>query len=718
MKLFKRLLRILGIGVVSVGLLLVAADLLSHAVAWRFAVLKQKVSGKIPEIPFPMLLRWLRPDSPINLRHLATDPNVNSGIRNPYEGPNPIAVGARTYRQTCAECHGDNARGRTGPNLVASMGRLTDWAFFSTVKWGRPRTIMIPQPLSDVEIWQVGAFLRQSALDAAVGQKASEAGVPSFSPVSSDMLLSAGQSGDWLTYAGNYAGYRHALQKQITRSNIRHVRLAWAAQLPSDSPSLESSPIVVGGRMFVTESPEGVTALDAKTGAVLWEFHRPVPLNIPLCCGSQNRGVAVLGKVLFVATLDAHLLALDAATGVKLWDVEVADWRQGYSLTSAPLVVEDRVVVGIAGGDFGIRGFVAAYSASDGAPQWKFYTIPGPGEPGHETWGNASWDHGGVAAWATGSYDPALGLLYWGTGNPDPVFNAKGRLGNNLYANSVVALEARTGLLRWYYQFTPADDHDWDATQQPVLADIEWQGQTRPALFLANRNAFFYALDRKTGQFLLAKPFAKQTWNSGFTPDGQPILAPNSHPSKSGTVISPPAGGATNWWSPSFDPQRRLLFVPSVDSADVFFEDEVPTFHKGRPFTASGFERPSNQPMTLAVRAIDVSTGLLRWNSLLAAGGSEVRGEMGGVLSTAGDLVFAGFGYEFFALDADTGARLWTTPLGGMVHAAPISYTLADSQYVAIIGGRTLFVFTLPTEDKRTDSRVSPAKTNSKSDRR
>jgi alcohol dehydrogenase (cytochrome c) len=711
MKLFRRLLLIFAIGVVSVVLLVGAAALVSHAVAWRLAVVKAKLSGKIPEIPLSLLLKWLRPDSPMNLRRLAVVPNVNSGILlNPYGDAGPAVAGAKHYRQICAECHGDNARGRTGPDLLAALGRMTDWSFFSTVKWGRPKTIMMPQPLSDVEICEVAAFLRQSAIDASVGQKSLIAGFTPFPSVSKEMLLSAGQSGDWLTYAGNYAGYRHAVQSQINRSNIKRVRLAWAAQLPSDSPSLESSPIVVAGRMFVTESPEGVTALDAKSGTVLWEFHRPVPSNIPLCCGSQNRGVAILGKTVFIATLDAHLLALDAATGAKIWDVEVADWRQGYSMTGAPLVVDDRVVVGIAGGDFGIRGFITAYSASDGTPQWKFYTVPGPGDPGHETWGDDSWQHGGVATWNTGAYDPSLGLIYWGTGNPDPVFNAKGRQGNNLYANSVVALDAQTGRLRWYYQFTPADDHDWDSTEQPVLADIEWQGQTIPALFLANRNAFFYALDRKIGRFLLAKPFAKQTWASGFTADGRPIPLPNSHPSRSGTLISPAAGGATNWWSPSFDPVRRLLFVPSVDASDIFFEDEVPNFHKGRPFTASGFERPANQPMTLAVRAIDVSTGEVRWSSLLAAGGSEVRGEMGGVLSTGGDLVFAGFGYEFFALDADTGARLWTTPLGGMVHAPPISYTFTDQQYFAIIGGRTLFVFSLPSEDKGTGERVLSAK--------
>jgi len=270
----------------------------------------------------------------------------------------------------------------------------------------------------------------------------------------------------------------------------------------------------------------------------------------------------------------------------------------------------------------------------------------------------------------------------------------------------------RTGQLRWHFQFTPSDEHDWDSAQQPVLANIEWQGQQIPALLFANRNAFFYALDRRTGRFLFAKPFAKQTWASGIGPDGRPIPMSNAHLSQSGILISPSAGGATNWWSPSFDPQRKLLFVPAIDAADVYFED-IPSFRKGIAFTGGGAERPSNQPMILAVRAIDVSTGELRWDSTLAGGGSEVRGAMGGVLSTNGDLVFAGYGYEFFALDADTGAKLWITPLGGMISSPPISYALGDQQYIAIVGGRTLFVFALPLEDQGAGARALPTKTKS-----
>jgi len=711
LKLIKRLLQIFVIGALSVALLSMVAGLASTSVAWRLKLLKLKLFGEVPEIPFPLLLKWMRPGSPVNLHHLSEVPNMNASVTNLFTDAASAAAGGRNFGRICSQCHGDDALGRTGPNLIAAIGNMPDWKFFSTVKWGRPKTIMTAQPLTDLEIWQVCAFLRQSALDAAVGKKDTDAKIASFQPVSPDMLLSAGQTGDWLTYAGNYAGYRHGIQNQITRQNIQHARLAWAAQLPSDDGFQESSPIVVGDRMFVTEPPEGVTALNAKTGAILWQFHRPIPRNIPLCCGSPNKGVAVLGKNIYVATFDAHLLALDAATGAKIWDVEVADWHQGYSMTGAPLAIDDRIVIGVAGGDFGIRGFLTAYSASDGAQQWKFYTVPGPGQPGHETWPGDSWEHGGAATWTTGSYDPVLGLVYWGTGNPDPVFNLKSRPGDNLYSCSVIALDPRTGELRWYYQFTPSDDHGWDATQQPILSDITWQGHSIPALFLANRNGFFYALDRKTGRFLFARPFAKQTWASGFTQDGHPVILPGAHSTPTGAIVSPPSNGATNWWPPSFDVKRNLLFVPSVDSADLYFNIEGQTYHAGRSFLASGFQRAHNQPATLAVRAIDVSTGQLRWDSTLEIGGGEVPGEMGGVLSTDGDLVFAGHGDEFDAFDADTGEKLWDTALGGVVHAAPISYTVADRQYIAVFAGRALFVFALPPEDLRTGALIAPKKT-------
>jgi len=715
MKVAKRVGQIFVIGALAAVLVCGVGSVVSPKVAWRVRLLTLKLTGRIPEIPLLQLLEWMRPRSPVKLERLAYVPNVGASITNSFTDEESAAAGAQIFGRVCASCHGDDARGRTGPNLLAAITSLDDWQFFSTVRWGRPNTIMVPQPLSDRQIWDVGAFLRQTALDASIGKSDSATKLVGFPAVSPQMLQASGEKGDWLTYAGNWAGYRHAVEDQIDRRNVGQLRLAWAAQLPYDGSYQESSPIVDGDRMIVTEGGDGVTALDAANGTLLWQFRRPVPSGVPTCCGQPNRGVAVLGKNVYVATFDAHLLALDGATGSKVWDATVADWHQGYSMTGAPLALGDRIIVGVAGGDFGARGFIAAYSASDGRLLWKFYTVAGPGDPGRDSWGGDSWKHGGGATWVTGAYDPALHLIYWGTGNPAPDFNTSSRPGDDLYTCSVVAVDDRTGKLRWYFQFTPRDDHNWDSNEQPVLVDIPWQGQTTPALLFANRNGFLYALDRRTGRFLYGKPFAKQTWASGLTAGGRPIELPGAHPTPTGRVISPASDGATSWWSPSFDPQRNELFIPSVDSADRYFDVEEPDYREGSLFAGSGFVRAHDALTTVAVRAFDAATGEERWSSTLEVGGGEVSGEMGGLLSTAGNLIFSGHGNEFDALDADTGKVLWRVRLGGVLHAAPISYLVDGRQYVAIFSGRTLFVFGLPREQ---DMVATPVESTSHRSRR
>lgn len=698
MKIAKRLLAIILLPVVILLVTAAASSYASAEVAWRLAIVKYKLTGKIPELPFNLLLRWIRPGSPVYLGGLAVHPNVNEGVVNLLSDPQSVAAGAKVYGRICVECHGDNAAGRTGPSLVNAVTSMTDWKFFSTVKWGRPRTIMMAQPVSDLEIWQVNTFIKKTALDIALARRNISAELAPVTPVTREMLLSSNRSNDWIVHAGNYFSHRHSLHSQITRQNVQNLRLTWATQLNSHDPSLESTPIVADGRMFVTHSPEGVTALNVANGETLWEFHRPVPDNIPLCCGAQNRGVAIWNDTLLVPTLDAHLIALDANSGRKLWDTEVGDWHEGYSMTGAPLVVDDRVIVGVGGGDFGIRGLVAAYSAKDGSLLWRCYTIPAPGEPGNETWTGDAWKHGGGATWTTGSYDPQLGLLFWGTGNPAPVFTTNTRERGSLFGNSVLAIDINTGKIRWYYQFTPADDHDWDATQQIILADVPVNGETRQGLFQANRNGFFYALDRTNGHFLFAKPFAKQTWASGFTPEGRAIVREDSHPTRSGTIVWPAAGGATNWWPSSFDPRRKLLFVPSVDAASIYFHDREPQFEVGKNFGGSSYQRTANVPVTIAIRAIDVTSGSIRWQLMLAQGNNDVRGEMGGLLSTDGNLVFGAYAGKFFALDADTGLRIWDTPLGALIHAPPVTYMVRGAQYVSLVAGREVFTFSLPSE--------------------
>jgi alcohol dehydrogenase (cytochrome c) len=689
----KRRLFVVLLGALAItGSSLVIAALSIPDLNWRMRVVAAKLTGRLPEIPIANLVAWLAPESPIYLERLAENPNAHSAISNMFTGAESVAQGKKLFAKHCSTCHGDDALGRAGPNLLKSVSANTDWSFFSTVKWGREGTSMLGQPLDDREIWQVHAFLRDRALEAAHSASV-KAGAISRSFASASEIPASSQTSDlWLTYAGNHAGHRHTSLTKIDKETVRDLKLAWTAQLrPSDTP-LEVSPIVSGGLIFVTQSQDGVVALDARTGEQVWEYRRPVPDKLPLCCGSPNRGAAILGDTLCFTTLDAHLIALDASTGRERWNVKVAEYRDGYSMTGAPLAVKDRVIVGVAGGEYGIRGFLAAFDAATGRLLWKFYTVPGPGEAGHDTWAGDSWRTGGAPPWHIGAYDPELDLVLWGVGNPSPPFSDANRKGDNLYSNSVVALDAASGRLRWHYQFSPNDQHDWDATQQPMLAEITWQGQSRKAVLWANRNGFYYAIDRRTGEFLFATPFVKQTWASGFDPMGRPIVLANSAPKPTGALVWPAVGGATNWWSPSYDSERRLVFVPYVEAASIYFKGDA-TVEKGTLHEGSSTQFAANQPAIAGVKAIDSSTGRIRWDAQLARGASEVLRVVGGVLSTASGVVFAGYRDEFLAFDADTGAVLWRVRLGARVSGAPISYAVQGQQFVAVAAGNSVFVF-------------------------
>lgn len=692
--------RVVLMGLVFVAALVAWAALAiisSDALAWRARVVRAKLLGELPELPLADFVRWLAPESPVYLGDLAKNPNVVSAITNFISGKDSVERGARLYGTSCSSCHGDGGRGKSGPDLVSFIGNNTDWTFFAAVKWGRPGTAMSAQPLADREIWETHAYLKQRLLDTS-----STEGTPAMAAqikVEAASILESGKRpNEWLTFAGNYAGHRHSHLSSISKQNVRKLRIAWVAQLRSTNEFLEASPIVASNLVFVTESPDGVVALDAATGKKVWEFRRPVPTNLPLCCGPVNRGVAILNDSVFVGTLDAHLVALNASTGRKKWETRVADFRDGYSMTGAPLALGDRVVVGVAGGEFGIRGFIAAYAASDGRLLWKFNTVPGPGEAGHDTWAGDSWKTGGAPTWTTGAYDANLNLLYWGVGNPAPPFQSKERAGANLFSNSVVALDSGSGELRWHYQFTPGDEHDWDAVQQPVLAEIPWQGQPRAALLWANRNGFFYAIDRQTGQFLFARPFAKQTWAAGFTPDGHPIVRPEAKSSRKGTLVSPAVGGATNWWPPSYDAGRRLMYVPTIDAASIYFASEVHVAKGERAWEGSTSIFSGNQSALASIRAIEAGTGNVRWEAPLERG-ADITHFVGGVLSTAGGVVFAGYYHEFLAFDSDTGRTLWRIRLGARLNAPPVAYAVGRTQFIAVIAGNTLFALSLPPMD-------------------
>ena len=515
-------------------------------------------------------------------------------------------------------------------------------------------------------------------------------GLPFFSPVTWDRLVNAAdEPHNWLMYSGTLDSQRFSRLDQINTGNVSNLELKWAHHIPQLDRN-ETTPLVVDGVMFITESPSNLTAVDAASGRPYWRYEHELPDNLRVCCGRNNRGVAILGETLYMSTLDAHLVGIDALSGSLLWNTEVADHESGYSKTAAPLIVKDKVVTGIAGGEFGIRGFLDAYNAETGAREWRTHTIPGPDHPDNRTWAGDSWRTGGSPTWITGSYDPELDLIYWGTGNPGPDYNGEIRGGDNLYADSVLALDGDTGEMAWYFQFTPHDVHDWDAIQIPVLADVEIGGESRKAMLWANRNAFYYTLDRETGEFLVGKPYARQTWAEGLDENGRPIRRPNMLPSAEGTLVSPTAGGGTNWWSPAFSPRTGLLYVNAFDGeAEFFIRDE--DYTAGDLFTGGGTDAPLPiDNYVSAIRALDPVTGDLRWEFPIKA---RTRA---GVLATAGDIVFSGSvdGY-FYALDAVTGEELWHIALGGRMNASPMTYAVDGQQFVTMPAGNVVYTFAL-----------------------
>ena len=497
---------------------------------------------------------------------------------------------------------------------------------------------------------------------------------------------------NWLTYSGNNMGQRYSPLTQVTPQNVQNLELAWLWQARSVE-KFEATSIALDGMLYTVQAPNDIVALDAATGRPRWTFlYRNLPEGRN-CCGQVNRGLAILGETLFMGTLDAHILAVDAKSGTLLWKTKVAEASQRYAITHAPLVIKDKVLVGTAGGDGGAPGIIAAFDAKTGQEVWRFHTIPEPGEPGNDTWSGDSWKKGGAAVWNTGAYDPESNLTYWGTGNPAPDWDGRERLGDNLYSNCVVALDADTGKLKWYYQFTPHDEMDYDATQVPVLADLNWQGRPRKVMLWANRNGLMYVLDRTSGEFLLGKPFAKVNWMDGFDEKGRPKRVPGMGPSKEGTLIMPTVNGATNWYPPSYSPRTELFYIPGWENTgSIAIEGGRPQTIGDLPAGAPNLvinDRPENQGYGF-VRAFDMKTGDQKWEYKM----SDVT--YAGVLSTASDLVFSGGreGY-FYALNARTGQQLWRMALGGQVNSGPMSFMVDGKQYIAVAAGGSLFAFRL-----------------------
>jgi alcohol dehydrogenase (cytochrome c) len=497
----------------------------------------------------------------------------------------------------------------------------------------------------------------------------------------------AKEPGNWLTYSGNLAGHRHSLLSEITPANVAGLKVKWAYQFRNDGN--QTSPVVVDGVMYVT-SPNRAAALDVRTGRELWTWERPIPKDYQsIGFGQVNRGPAILDDKLYIATLDCFLVALDLKTGQQRWASKVEDYKPGYSMTLAPLAIPGKIVVGVSGGEAGIRGFVDAYDASSGARAWRFFTIPAPGEPGNDSWAGDSWKTGAGSTWVTGAFDPELNLVYWGIGNPGPDWNGDNRKGDNLYTCSFVALDGDTGKLKWHFQFTPHDTHDWDAAHVPMLIDARAGGRMRKLIVNPNRNAFYYVLDRVTGQYLAGRAYAKQTWASGLDDNGRPIVIPGTEPNEAGNLVYPALNGATIWFSPSYSPTTNLVYVATREAGATYFKREA-DYKPGTFFAGGGERRIPESEQWGAVRALEPASGKQAWEFKL------LSPPWTGVMSTAGGLVFSGSNEgNIFALDARTGKPLWNFHSGGRVSSNPISFTVDGRQHIAVAANRVLYVFGL-----------------------
>jgi len=672
-----------GVGVGALG-----TDVLS----WRIKAYGKKMLGELPELTWSELVEMTIPSDSYGLgAHFKEGRSLNAVIDNPHDADSDISEGERLFAGYCALCHGADGSGGPAPSLRRASYNRGDssFAIYRLIRDGIPQTAMVAAPFDADQRWQIVGYLRSLQQGRAARFEAKELDP---AQVTKDELMSAGTHADeWLTYSGNLKGWRYSRLAEITPQNVSALRPVWKREFPSDVPVQSSTPLALDGRLLVSESPSNVVALDARTGEFLWRYEHALPANLPVCCGPINRGVAVSGDLVFVAALDAELVALDINTGTVQWRSRVGEPAEGYTMTVAPLTFRDLVVVGVSGGEFGIRGFIVAYDARTGAERWRFNTIPGPGEPGHETWPDDVWRTGGGPTWVTGSYDAELDLLFWGVGNPAPEFQGAVRAGDNLYTNSVVALRGATGELVWHFQFTPHDEHDWDANQTPILAELDIDGSTRRVVCVANRNGYYYVLDRETGKFLKGVPFVRQNWNAGLDETGRPTKVEAGDLSASGRLTYPGLAGGTNWYPQAYDPKLQLVFVHSNDQGSIFTQAPVERldYRPGEFYLGSG-AAVMDEP-NFSVRALRAATGESAWT--YQEGAPKAANGVTGLLATEGGLVFGGLGGRLFALDSSTGRELWSQFLGGSTQAPPISFSLDGRQVVAVWAGRTLHLF-------------------------
>jgi alcohol dehydrogenase (cytochrome c) len=673
---------------------------------WRLQFYMKKATGGVPDLSWAEVIQGTWPGTVlegtwpgsgfIRGSMIMDGRGLDAGVENPLVSAEDEARGKELFRANCAACHGNDGNGGHAPSLAKanfSVGS-SDLALYKVLRDGIPGTAMASLDLTVEERWQIIAFLRTLSEEATASTDASIR-LPTVDVRQEDLSSARNRTDQWLTYSGALDGWRHSPLDEITPSNVSRLQLLWAHQFGAEDGNIQATPIVADKTIFITEPPNNVVALDAETGREIWKYVRRLPEELPVCCGRVNRGLAVLGNKLFLGTLDAKLVALDARTGEVQWEVEVADPSEGFSITGAPLIANDAVIVGVSGGEFAIRGFLPAYDAKTGEERWRFHTIPGPGEFGHDTWENDAWKTGGGPTWITGSFDPDLNLVYWGVGNPAPVYTGELRPGDNLFTNSVIALDATTGKLAWHFQFTPHDEHDWDSNQTPVLADLVIDGVSRKVICWANRNGFYYVLDRTNGQFLRGVPFVEVTWASGLDDAGRPILTEAANVTPAGVLAKPWVGGGTNWLPPSYDPRTQTFLVHSTESASVYTKSPIEQVSRGQSGLYVGSGSSAAEPPVNVVKALDAATGQQKWTYVAPKQGTKLDWAYSGVLSTSGGVFFSASAGVLFALDTATGEELWRAGLGAPTQATPISFSLNGSQVVAVAAGRTLFVFGL-----------------------
>jgi alcohol dehydrogenase (cytochrome c) len=638
---------------------------------------------------------------------------LGAAVALPAQNVDP---GRQAFESRCARCHGaDGNGGEMGPPIVLRLSAHADEQLMKLIHEGLPARGMPPTVIAAPESTDLVKFLRtiqrrpetrpvrRLTLQTTAGVTlAGEVLGEGFDDVqlrtddkrihllrrAGDRVREVTSDADWPTYNGDPRGNRYTDATQITKANVSRLGPRWVFTIPGANRS-QVTPVVVGGIMYVAHTNE-CFALDAGSGRQLWHYKRPKTAAL---INDVNRGVAVAGDRVFMETDDARIIAINRFTGELLWDATLEDWRKNYSATSAPLPAGNLIISGVTGGEHGANGFVAAHDQQTGKEVWRFWTVPKPGEPGSETWQGKDIDHGGAPTWFTGSYDPDLDMVYWPVGNPAKEYDGDDRKGDNLYAGSILALDRRTGALRWHYQFTPHDLWDWDATQTSVLIDAEWEGRPRKLMLHANRNGFFYVFDRRDGALLLAKPFIKTlTWASGIGADGRPVKLPNQEPSAAGTKVCPSQDGATNWFSPSFNPATGLYYVQTFEKCSIYTKSAQGPWQSGKTYLG-GSQRIAADPVPQRIlRAIDIRTGAIRWELPQPGPGSS----WGGTLTTASGLVIFGEeGGALMAADAATGKPLWMFRTNQSWKASPMTYVFDGTQYVAVAAGANIIAFAL-----------------------